>query len=66
MDKINKEITNFVQTISMKEIRTNPKLKRKIYALLKFIESKDESKFSLLDSSKKGIHSYLNGKVLNK
>ena len=61
MKSVAREIINFVESISQKELRKNPKLRRKIKALLKSLIGMNGA----LDKEKNGVLKYLDKEMLN-
>jgi hypothetical protein len=63
MKTLKQEISKFIESIGQKEIKTNPKLQRKLIALLKKLEELND--YPEAGSSKhRGVLKYLNEKML--
>lgn len=63
MQSIGVEIHKFIKTISQREIQKNPKLKRKLIALAKSLDSIADTKEEV-NPKTSGIIKYLNQKML--
>lgn len=63
MKTLKQEISKFIESIGQKEIKTNPKLQRKLIALLKKLEELNEYP-EAMNSKHRGILKYLNEKML--
>ena len=68
MKAINKEMKEFIETISKQEMRKNPKLQKKINALLKSLNGLNQKLNKSpqeITSNPNGVLKYLDKKLLN-